>query len=181
MKMWLGKSLLFVAALGCADANAQQPAANTVDGHRLAAQKAAGLEFPGLLSRVCIVPANKENSPPPPASLRYTAPGAGSVELVRPAGQSLRQSLLGRHEDSLLLGIENQRRHHPDRYALQLCVGTRDRRWLEEARVGPGDSEIRHRFAWTWRPRRRRQSDAATFSLTHPHGRPRLGCDRKSQ
>jgi len=65
MKMWFGKSLLFVAALGWADANAQQPAANSIDGHRLAAQKAAGLEFPGLLSRLCVVPPNKENSPPP--------------------------------------------------------------------------------------------------------------------
>ena len=61
MKMWFGKSLLFVAALGWADANAQQPAANSVDGHMLAAQKAAGLEFPGLLSRLCVVPPNKEN------------------------------------------------------------------------------------------------------------------------
>jgi hypothetical protein len=49
------ESLFFVAALGRADANAQQPAANTVDGHRLAAQKAAGLEFPGLLSRLGIL------------------------------------------------------------------------------------------------------------------------------
>jgi hypothetical protein len=55
MKMSLWKSLFFVAALGRADANAQQPAANTVDGHRLAAQKAAGLEFPGLLSRLGIL------------------------------------------------------------------------------------------------------------------------------
>jgi hypothetical protein len=65
MKIWFGKSLLFVAALVWADANAQQPAANSVDGHMLAAQKAAGLEFPGLLSRLCVVPPNKENSPPP--------------------------------------------------------------------------------------------------------------------
>jgi hypothetical protein len=43
MKMWFGKSLLFVVALGWVDANAQQPAANSVDGHRLAAQKAAGI------------------------------------------------------------------------------------------------------------------------------------------
>src|ERR1700728_5359899 len=50
MKIGFGKSLLFVAALVWADANAQQPAADSVDGHMLAAQKAAGLEFPGLLS-----------------------------------------------------------------------------------------------------------------------------------
>jgi metallo-beta-lactamase class B len=69
MRMWFGKSVLFLAALGWLDAHAQQPAANSVDGHLLAAQKAAGLEFPGLLSRLCIVPPNKENSPPPqPAS-----------------------------------------------------------------------------------------------------------------
>jgi metallo-beta-lactamase class B len=69
MKMWFGKSLLFVAALGLASANAQEPAPNSVDGHMLTAQKAAGLEFPGLLSRLCVVPPTKANSPPPrPAS-----------------------------------------------------------------------------------------------------------------
>ena len=65
MKMGFVKSLLLVAALGCVGISAQQPAADSADAHRLAAQKAAGLEFPGLVARLCIVPPNKENSPPP--------------------------------------------------------------------------------------------------------------------
>lgn len=64
MRVWI--SLLLIAALGCAYANAQQAAAtNDIDAHRLAAQRAAGLEYPGLLSRLCVVPPNKESSPPP--------------------------------------------------------------------------------------------------------------------
>lgn len=81
MKMWFGKSLLFVATLGCACANAQQAAAtNDVDAHRLAAQRAAGLEFPGLLARLCVVPPNKENSPPPqsPSASPRPAPDRSS-------------------------------------------------------------------------------------------------------
>ena len=70
MKMQFWNSLLLIAALGCAFTHAQQPAPNGVDAHRLAAQRAAGLEYPGLLSRLCVVPPNKENSPPPSATLR---------------------------------------------------------------------------------------------------------------
>jgi len=70
MKMQFWNSLLLIAALGCAFTHAQQPAPNGVDAHRLAAQRAAGLEYAGLLSRLCVVPPNKENSPPPSATLR---------------------------------------------------------------------------------------------------------------
>jgi metallo-beta-lactamase class B len=66
MKMWFGRSLLFVAALSMASANAQeQPTAGSVTAHLLAAQKAAGLEFPGLLARLCVMPPSKATSPPP--------------------------------------------------------------------------------------------------------------------
>jgi metallo-beta-lactamase class B len=65
MKVPIGKSLLFVVGLGMASANAQQPAPDSVDGHLLAAQKAAGLEFPGILARLCIVPTTAANAPPP--------------------------------------------------------------------------------------------------------------------
>lgn len=61
-------TLLLIAALGCTYANAQQPAPDSADAHRLAAQRAAGLEYPGLLGRLCVVPPNKENSPPRPPS-----------------------------------------------------------------------------------------------------------------
>jgi metallo-beta-lactamase class B len=67
MKMRLWDSLLLIGALGCGYMHAQQPATNRVDAHRRAAQRAAGLEYPGLLGRLCVVPPNKENSPPPPA------------------------------------------------------------------------------------------------------------------
>jgi metallo-beta-lactamase class B len=65
MNMRSRYTLLLIAALGCACANAQQPAPDRADAHRLAAQRAAGLEYPGLLGRLCVVPANKQNSPPP--------------------------------------------------------------------------------------------------------------------
>jgi metallo-beta-lactamase class B len=65
MKMRFWNYLLLIAALGCAYMQAQQPAPNSVDAHRLAAQRAAGLEYPGLLARLCVVPPNKENSPLP--------------------------------------------------------------------------------------------------------------------
>lgn len=65
MKVPIGTSLLFVVGLGVASANAQQPAADSFDGHLLAAQKAAGLEFPGILARLCIVPTTAANAPPP--------------------------------------------------------------------------------------------------------------------
>ena len=94
MKMQFWNSLLLIAALGCAFTHAQQPAPNGVDAHRLAAQRAAGLEYPGLLSRLCVVPPNKENSPPPSATLRPVPDRS--------------QPLLCRHEDSLLLGIDNK-------------------------------------------------------------------------
>ena len=63
MRIW--NALLLVAAVGYTYSNAQQPAPDNADTHRLAAQRAAGLEFPGLLGRLCVVPPNKENSPPP--------------------------------------------------------------------------------------------------------------------
>jgi metallo-beta-lactamase class B len=67
MKMRFRNSLLVIVALGCACMNAQQPAPNSADAHRLVAQRAAGLEYPGLLDRLCVVPPNKENSQPPRA------------------------------------------------------------------------------------------------------------------
>lgn len=73
MKMRHWNSLVLIAALGCAYTHAQLPALNGADVHRLAAQRAAGLEYPGLLSRLCVVPPNKENSPrpmPPSDTLR---------------------------------------------------------------------------------------------------------------
>jgi metallo-beta-lactamase class B len=65
MKMRFAIFLLFISGLGMTSANAQQPAAESVDGHILAAQNAAGLEFPGLLDRLCILPASAANAPPP--------------------------------------------------------------------------------------------------------------------
>jgi metallo-beta-lactamase class B len=70
MKMRFCISLLLAASLGSAYVRGQQPAPNSADAHRLAAKRAAGLEYPGLLDRVCIVPPNKENSPPPSPSAR---------------------------------------------------------------------------------------------------------------
>src|ERR1043165_102376 len=54
MKKRLGAALL-AASLGLANA---QPIPDTVEGHVLAAQKAAGLDFPGTLEVLCIQPAD---------------------------------------------------------------------------------------------------------------------------
>ena len=54
MKTYFGAALVMAAGFGLAAADA---APDTVDTHVLAAQKAAGLDFPGTLSRVCIQPA----------------------------------------------------------------------------------------------------------------------------
>ena len=76
MKMRVWDSLLLIGAFGCGYTHAQQSATNRVDAHRRAAQRAAGLEYPGLLGRLCVVPPNKENSPPPsaPSATRRPAP-----------------------------------------------------------------------------------------------------------
>lgn len=80
MKIRIWDTVLLAAALCCAYAHAQQPAPNGVDAHRLAAQRAAGLEYPGLLSRLCVVPPNKQNSAPrtPPSDTRRPAPDRSS-------------------------------------------------------------------------------------------------------
>ena len=65
MNMRIRDALLLIAAAGCTYINAQQAAPGSADAHRLAAQRAAGLEYPGLLDRLCVVPPNRENSPPP--------------------------------------------------------------------------------------------------------------------
>ena len=80
MKMRVWDSLLLIGAFGCGYTHAQQSATNRVDAHRRAAQRAAGLEYPGLLGRLCVVPPNKENSPPPsaPSATRRPAPDRSS-------------------------------------------------------------------------------------------------------
>jgi len=55
MKTRLGTALLLSASLTCANA---APVPDTVEGHVLAAQKAAGLDFPGTLEVLCIQPAD---------------------------------------------------------------------------------------------------------------------------
>jgi metallo-beta-lactamase class B len=70
-QMRIRNSVLLMSTLAFAYTHAQQPAANTVEAHRLAAQRAAGLEYPGLLSRLCVVPPNKQNSP---ARTAFAAP-----------------------------------------------------------------------------------------------------------
>jgi len=69
-----------MTTLAVAYTHAQQPAANPVDAHRLAAQRAAGLEYPGLLGRLCVVPPKKENSSarPPSSIARRPTPDRSS-------------------------------------------------------------------------------------------------------
>ena len=62
---------------------AAAPAADSVDAHVLAAQKAAGLDFPGTLARVCIQPAGGSDAA---ASARAAGarPSAPRPEVVPP-------------------------------------------------------------------------------------------------
>jgi len=80
MKMRILDSVLLLATVGCVYTHAQQPAPNSVDGHKLAAQRAAGLEYPGLLGRLCVVTPHKENAPPrtPSSATRRPAPDRAS-------------------------------------------------------------------------------------------------------
>ncbi|HUE64146.1 MAG TPA: MBL fold metallo-hydrolase [Rhizomicrobium sp.] len=57
MKKRFGAALLMAASVGLASAGAA-PAPESVDAHVLAAQKAAGLDFPGTLEVLCIQPAD---------------------------------------------------------------------------------------------------------------------------
>jgi metallo-beta-lactamase class B len=72
-------ALAIMAAIGVASAGAQ-PAATTIDAHLVAAKKAAGFDFPGLLAALCIAPRTApalDRTPgPPPANRRswYTEP-----------------------------------------------------------------------------------------------------------
>lgn len=67
----LGTALLVAASFGFAGASAA-PEADTVDAHVLAAQKAAGLDFPGTLEVLCIQPADGSD----PAAAARAAGGA---------------------------------------------------------------------------------------------------------
>jgi len=80
MKMRILDSVLLLATVGCVYTHAQQPAPNSVDGHKLAAQRAAGLEYPGLLGRLCVVTPHKENAPSrtPSSATRRPAPDRAS-------------------------------------------------------------------------------------------------------
>src|ERR1700722_10477 len=82
MKKQFGAALVMAAGFGLAVADAA-PAADSVDAHVLAAQKAAGLDFTGTRARVCIQPAGGSAAP---ASARATAakPRAPRPEVVPP-------------------------------------------------------------------------------------------------
>src|SRR5262249_51116289 len=62
-------------AAGIASASAQ-PAPNSIDAHLLAAKRAAGFEFRGLLGALCVAPANappRDVAPSPPPANRKSA------------------------------------------------------------------------------------------------------------
>jgi len=76
MKKQFGAGLVIAAAIGLGCAHA---APDTVDSHVLAAQKAAGLDFPGTLARVCVQPAGGNDAN---ASARATRAAAPRPEVV---------------------------------------------------------------------------------------------------
>ena len=57
MRKLFGTALLMAASLGLSGASAA-PEADTIDAHVLAAQRAAGLDFPGTLEVLCIQPSD---------------------------------------------------------------------------------------------------------------------------
>src|ERR1051326_2761553 len=78
MKLRLGAALLMAASFGLVSADAA-PEADSVDSHGLAAQKAAGLDFPGTLEVLCIQPSDGSE---PAATAR--AANAGSARTPPP-------------------------------------------------------------------------------------------------
>jgi metallo-beta-lactamase class B len=81
MKIQFGAILVMAAGFGLASADAA-PAADSVDAHVLAAQKAAGLDFPGTLARVCIVPPGGSDDA---AARRGARPGRAAAPRAIPA------------------------------------------------------------------------------------------------
>jgi metallo-beta-lactamase class B len=79
MNTQMAFALAVMAAFGVAPAGAQ-PAPNTIDAHLVAAKKASGTEFRGLLGALCVAPANappRDAAPAPPPADRaksYTDP-----------------------------------------------------------------------------------------------------------
>jgi metallo-beta-lactamase class B len=68
-------AVAIVVRLGIPTVEAQ-PAANTIDSHLLAAKKAAGFDFRGLLGALCVAPASAppaDVTPPPPPPNRKNA------------------------------------------------------------------------------------------------------------
>jgi metallo-beta-lactamase class B len=73
MKRHVTFAFAVMTAFGVASAGAQ-PAADTIDAHFVAAKRAAGFDFPGLLGAICVAPRNtptRDVTPsPPPANRR---------------------------------------------------------------------------------------------------------------
>ena len=83
MKRRLGVALVLAAGLGLTSAFAAiDPTTDPVNVHLAAAQRAAGLDYPGLLARVCIVPPTGSDAA---AGRRRAAGGANGVTPAAPA------------------------------------------------------------------------------------------------
>jgi hypothetical protein len=110
MKMRFAAALMMTASLG--QGWRWGAAAQTeVDTHVMAAQTAAGTDFAGTLSVLCIQPSDGTD---PGAGARAANAGKpradpGARHLVRRTGESVRQCLLAGHQVSFRLGDQNQR------------------------------------------------------------------------
>ena len=88
MKPRLGLALVLALGIGAALASAAlSPTTDPVNIHLAAAQKAAGLDYPGLLARVCIVP-------PTGADAAAGRRRAGGVNGLTPAAPAPRQEVV---------------------------------------------------------------------------------------
>ena len=71
MKPRLGVVLVLAAGFSMTSVSAQfTPETDPVNIHLAAAQRAAGLDFPGLLARVCIVPPTADRARSSPRTTR---------------------------------------------------------------------------------------------------------------
>jgi metallo-beta-lactamase class B len=81
MKRHFGAALVMAAGFGLMGADAA-PAADSADAHVLAAQKAAGLDFPGTLARVCIQPAGGSDATASARAAGAAAPAAPRARVI---------------------------------------------------------------------------------------------------
>jgi metallo-beta-lactamase class B len=103
------KLVLVALALVAGAASAEaQPVVNEIDAHLVAAKKAAGFDFPGLLGALCVAPRNSATldvkpGPPPPDRARWYTEPAKAFDDVYFVGTKDRSSWALTTSDGIIL------------------------------------------------------------------------------